>query len=159
MKVISGGQTGADQAGLKAAKVNEIVTGGWAPKGFITKSGCQTDLLKSFGLVDSGKDYKERTWMNVHDSNVTLRLAVDFETPGEKCTMNAINYYKTPWIDIDLLNPKPLIEVFELLILIQPSIINIAGNTQGTKGYDINTMAYDYLIGLFKDYKRRYIKD
>jgi hypothetical protein len=159
MKVISGGQTGADQGGLRAAKANKIETGGWAPKGFITKIGCQTSLLKMYGLVDSGKDYKTRTWMNVEDSNVTIRLAVDFKSPGERCTMNAINYYKRPWIDIDLLKPRPKIEVFEFLILVQPSIINIAGNTEHTMGYNIEQMTYEYLFNVFEDYKSRYVKE
>ncbi|HJT77421.1 MAG TPA: putative molybdenum carrier protein, partial [Gemmataceae bacterium] len=35
-RVISGGQTGADQAGLAAAKACGIPTGGWMPKGFLT---------------------------------------------------------------------------------------------------------------------------
>ena len=30
-----------------------------------------------------------------------MRLCVNFETPGELCTMAAINYYKKPWFDID----------------------------------------------------------
>ena len=38
-RVISGGQTGADQAGWRAAKASGIPTGGWMPKGFLTEDG------------------------------------------------------------------------------------------------------------------------
>jgi len=38
-KVISGGQTGADQAGLVAAARFAIPTGGWMPHGFETAEG------------------------------------------------------------------------------------------------------------------------
>jgi hypothetical protein len=36
-KVISGGQSGADLGGLRAAKVLGIQTGGSMPKGFLTR--------------------------------------------------------------------------------------------------------------------------
>jgi hypothetical protein len=35
-RVISGGQTGADQAGWRAARAAGIPTGGFMPKGFLT---------------------------------------------------------------------------------------------------------------------------
>ena len=38
-KIISGGQTGVDQAALRAAKACGIPTGGWAPKGWRTEDG------------------------------------------------------------------------------------------------------------------------
>ena len=39
IKIISGGQTGADQAALDAAVKYNIPHGGWIPKGRITESG------------------------------------------------------------------------------------------------------------------------
>ncbi len=32
-RILTGGQTGADQAALRAARAAGIATGGWAPKG------------------------------------------------------------------------------------------------------------------------------
>ena len=158
MKIISGGQTGADQAGLRVAKELGFKTGGWAPKGWKTSKGSQKGLLKSFNLKESDSNYKERTYKNVEYSNATIRLAVDFNTPGEKCTMNAINSFKAPWIDIDLLNPRPMSEVIEFLVLVKPSILNIAGNTQNTNDYDIYKMTCKYLKNILKEYKRIYLK-
>jgi len=37
--VVSGGQTGVDQAALRAARASGIATGGWAPKGWATEAG------------------------------------------------------------------------------------------------------------------------
>jgi Circularly permutated YpsA SLOG family len=37
--VVSGGQTGADQAGWRATEACGIPTGGWMPKGFLTEEG------------------------------------------------------------------------------------------------------------------------
>lgn len=158
MKIISGGQTGADFSGISLAKELGFETGGWAPKGWKTSNGPQQKLLESFGLIESENDYQGRTWENVRDSNATIRLAVDFDSPGEKCTMDAINYFKKPWIDINLLDPKSTQEVIEFLVLVKPSILNIAGNTQGKNGHDIARMTYFYLKKILKEYKRIYLK-
>jgi len=158
MKVISGGQTGADQAGLMVAKDLGIETSGWAPKEWKTSQGPQKKLLESYNLKESTEDYKGRTWENVRDSNATIRLAVNFDSPGEKCTMDAINYFKKPWIDIDLLNLKPIQEVIEFLVLVKPSILNIAGNTQNKDGHNIERMSYLYLKKVLSEYKRIYLK-
>lgn len=160
MKVISGGQTGADQAGLRAAQMNKMATGGFAPKGYITKDGPNIKLLKhQYGLVESKGSYKKRTWENVEKSNATIRLCVDFESFGEKCTLNAINHYKRPCLDIDLLNPKDIEDVIMFLIFVRPTILNIAGNTQDKLGYDIDKMTFEYLDKVFSTYRRRYLKD
>lgn len=37
-RVVSGGQTGADQGGLRAARVDGIPNGGWAPLGLLVES-------------------------------------------------------------------------------------------------------------------------
>jgi hypothetical protein len=158
MKIISGGQTGADLAGVSLAKDLGFKTGGWAPKDWKTSLGSQPKLLKSYNLKESEEGYKGRTWENVRDSNATIRLAVNFDTPGEKCTMDAINYFKKPWLDIDLLNPKSIREVIEFLVLVKPSTLNIAGNTQNTEGHDIARMTYLYLKKVLSEYKRVYLK-
>lgn len=50
-KVISGGQTGVDQAALRAAKAARIPTGGYAPKGWLTEDG-PAPWLADFGLIE-----------------------------------------------------------------------------------------------------------
>lgn len=158
MKIISGGQTGADQAGLAIAKDLGFETGGWAPKEWKTSKGPQQRLLESFNLKESDLGYRGRTHENVRDSNATIRLAVNFETPGELCTMQAINSCKKPWIDINLLDPRPEREIIEFLVMVKPSILNIAGNTQNTDGHNVERMTYYYLRNVLKEYKRIYIK-
>lgn len=158
MKIISGGQTGADQAGLSIAKDLGFETGGWAPKEWQTSKGSQKTFLESFNLKESDLGYRGRTYENVRDSNATIRLAVDFETAGEACTLQAINSCKKPWIDVDLLNPRPLKDIIEFLILVKPSTLNIAGNTQDTKGHNIERLTYYYLKDVLKEYKRIYLK-
>jgi len=49
--IVSGGQTGADQAGLRAAKAAGIETGGWAPHGWTTEKG-PAPWLADYGLAE-----------------------------------------------------------------------------------------------------------
>ena len=49
--MVSGGQTGADRAGLEAARSLGIQTGGWAPPGYQTSAGKDLSLA-SFGLKE-----------------------------------------------------------------------------------------------------------
>jgi len=64
-KIISGGQTGADRAGLDAGKFLKIPTGGYCPKGYLTENGYDLSL-KSYGLVETESGlYEERTLKNV----------------------------------------------------------------------------------------------
>lgn len=71
-RVISGGQTGADQAGLRAARTAGILTGGTAPKGWLTEDG-PAPWLADFGLVECDRaGYPARTERNVKDADGTL---------------------------------------------------------------------------------------
>jgi predicted Rossmann-fold nucleotide-binding protein len=66
-KIISGGQTGADQAALDAAIELGIPHGGWIPKGRLTEAG---PLPEKYNLTEMPtKDYLKRTKQNVADSD------------------------------------------------------------------------------------------
>jgi len=149
-KVVSGGQTGADQAGLKAAFDFGIITGGYAPKNFETSEGPNRQLLqKKYGLVEYGEGYGPRTVQNVKASDGTIRLAVDFQSPGEVLTLKAIEQYNKPWVDIHLDNPPEVIRLYSWIMEHNINILNIAGNTEGKLGKPIFKMTYDYLHELF----------
>jgi hypothetical protein len=64
--IICGGQTGADQAGLAAAKRLGIPTGGCTPRGWLTEDGPRPDLGAAYGLTQAdAAAYPERTERNV----------------------------------------------------------------------------------------------
>ena len=68
-KIISGGQTGADQAGLEWAIHHGAAHGGWCPKGRRSEDGL---ISLGYGLVETPKaNYLERTEWNVRDANAT----------------------------------------------------------------------------------------
>jgi hypothetical protein len=75
VKVISGGQTGVDQAALFAARKAGIETGGWAAKGWMTEKG-PAPWLASYGLVECPvPGYPARTRKNAEGVHATLILA------------------------------------------------------------------------------------
>ncbi len=151
MKIISGAQTGTDQAALDVAYIRGIPTGGYITKGARTSSGALSRgyILKMALVEMSSASYQVRTWKNVEESDGTLRLAINFKSLGERCTMNAIKHFNKPHFDVDLLDPCDVNEVEEWFRANNIKVLNIAGNTQWTEKMDIYKMAYEYLIKVF----------
>lgn len=95
--VFSGGQTGVDIAALVAAWEEGIPTGGWAPKGWETLRGPNPELGSLYGLREAPQPgYRFRTWLNVRDSSATLQIVRYPDSPGMRCTGQAIRQYQKP---------------------------------------------------------------
>lgn len=94
LKVVSGGQTGSDMAGLLAARIRGIETGGYIPKGFKTERGPRPSLAR-WGLVETkSSGYIDRTKMNVEHSDATMIVSQNFESKGTILTEEAVRQYK-----------------------------------------------------------------
>lgn len=102
IKIISGCQTGVDHAALDAALEMDYETGGFCPTSCKRQDGEHPEFIAKYGLIELGAGYKERTWKNVETADLTIRIASDFSSPGEKCTLNAIKHFNKPCYDIDL---------------------------------------------------------
>ena len=72
-KIVSGGQTGVDRAGLVAAMWFSIPTGGWVPCGRLAEDGVVPEGFYTLRECPSG-GFRERTRVNVLDSDATLIL-------------------------------------------------------------------------------------
>ena len=132
-KIVSGAQTGTDQGALKAAERYGIPTGGFVPKNCRTLDGNRPDLLIKYNLTETkSTGYRERTYFNVLESDGTIRFAHTFESPGERCTLNAIKQYKKPHFDIDIHNPPKYVEVIKWIVDNNIKILNVAGNSEKT---------------------------
>lgn len=139
-KVISGGQIGVDIAGLLAAYNVGIPTGGTAPKAWMTLKGPQERALRLYGLVECDeKGYPARTARNVRNSDATIRLAIDFGTPGEACTMRYIAKYKKLYLDVLILVDHnkneisyslPAAHIASWIIDHNINVLNVAGNAK-----------------------------
>jgi hypothetical protein len=88
-QVVSGGQTGADQAAWRAAAAFGIATAGWMPRGFLTEDGPRSEFATLFGAREMPTDsYRQRTEQNVRDSHGTVWFGKT-DTPGAKATLIA----------------------------------------------------------------------
>jgi len=145
-RVVSGGQTGVDIAALRAAKLLGVATGGWLPKGCLTLDGKRPEYIREYGMQEhASASYAARTYANVRDSDATLRIAVNFQSPGEICTLNAINKYDRLFGDVIVHRVHVLRESGILVIdrddvgyiaewVLQRNIrvLNVAGNSENT---------------------------
>lgn len=155
-KIISGGQTGADQAGLRAARKLGLATGGWVPKGCLTQDGPRLWLLTKYGCQEhSSKYYPPRTFANVRDSDATLRFAINFQSPGELCTLRALNLYHKPYLDINPLTPPSLTQIRHWLKTHKVEILNVSGNSKKTCSW-IGDFVFSYLVRLLKLHRRNH---
>jgi len=99
-KIISGGQTGADQAALDVAIQLGISHGGWIPKGRLTENGMLDDKyhLKEMETAN----YNKRTEQSVIDSDGTLIISHGKLTGGSEYTRDMVLGHGHPWLHIDL---------------------------------------------------------
>lgn len=148
-KVISGGQTGVDQAGLFAAADLNIATGGHAPKGWRTQKG-PAKWLEDYGLIEhSSPNYPPRTRLNVQSADLTIILG-DHTSPGCKLTRRYCHEHEKPYIIVNYFNDNDFVSCYRTLTEKLPDdlVVNIAGNREeSTPG--IEKKATKFLKRLF----------
>lgn len=99
-KIISGGQTGADVAGLDAAIKRGIPHGGWIPKGRLTEDG---PLPEKYHLQEMPTaSYPKRTEKNVMDSDGTVIFTHGKLTGGSLLTRKKALQHGRPVLHVDL---------------------------------------------------------
>ena len=73
VRLLSGGQTGADRAALDWAIGRCIAHGGWCPRGRRAEDGA---IAPRYQLIETpSRDYEQRTRWNVRDSDGTLIIS------------------------------------------------------------------------------------
>ena len=99
-KIISGGQTGADQAALDFAIEHDLPHGGWIPKGKITEDGIFPDKYHLDEMPTAS--YPKRTERNILDSDGTIIFSRGKLTGGSALTRKLAKQHERPWLHIDL---------------------------------------------------------
>jgi hypothetical protein len=134
MKIISGGQTGADQGGLDFALKHGWPCGGWCPPG----RRCETGRIPGrypVREVEAG-DYNERTRRNVQDADATLVITQQgFMEKGTGLTLAWCEQYGRPSFHYDishpgLILPEDLADLYEWLKNNRIDVLNVAGNRE-----------------------------
>jgi hypothetical protein len=140
VKVISGGQTGADRTALEVAKDLGLQTGGVVPKGWRTEAG-PDPTLATFGCTQhASPDYPPRTRRNVLDSDGTVWFGRT-NSRGYLCTRREAQEANRPF----LANPDSRI-LRNWLALWNIQVLNVAGNTQRENPH-IGAMVRMFLSG------------
>lgn len=130
-KVVSGGQTGVDQAGLRMASDKGLEVGGWCPKGGLDEDG--NNILDKYPLQEAGtKIPAERTKLNVRDSDGTLVIVPRWPIPeipdGTQLTIDEAEHLSKPLLVISLEHKHLAVETIQKwLDKYDIKVLNIAG--------------------------------
>ena len=147
-KIISGGQTGADQAGLFAAEDLGLETGGWMPLGCRTQAGPRPDLRLRFKMKESASAaYPPRTRFNVVESDGTIIFG-NSHSPGCALTIRICAELRRPFI----VNPL----VGEFMVWLDThniEVLNVAGNREETNPGIFNTTR-EFLVNSLRVLRR-----
>lgn len=148
-KVILGGQTGVDRAGLDAAMASGIPVGGFCPKGRKAEDGIIPDV---YPLEEMETDQCHvRTEQNVVESDGTLIINKGSLSQGTMLTFVYTVHHNKPSLTVQL-DAEQIIDPSHVVRWIHGqdiSILNVAGprETKFTDG--IYTEAYFYLQKVF----------
>lgn len=149
--IISGGQTGADQGALLAARELGIATAGTAPRGWLTDDGPQRTLLQDFGLKEcTERGYPARTKANVLKSDGTL-IVGPCRSGGSALTRKFANDYDKPLFHVAFTTVKDVqVEEFRYwLKRFRIGILNVAGNRE-SQSPGIGGFTTAFLIAVFR---------
>lgn len=130
-RIISGGQTGADQGGWLAAVDAGLATGGWMPLGYLTEAGPRPDFAALYAAREHASDkYPPRTYANAREADATVWFGRG-DSRGFACTEKAaLSAGKPLWaIQFGGIELPP--EAFADLIGRRGvEVLNVAGNRE-----------------------------
>ena len=100
-KIISGGQTGVDRGALDAALSLDFPCGGWCPEGRVAEDGV-IDARYPLQVL-AGGGYRQRTEMNVLDSDGTVLIFFDYLviSCGTEQTLSFCLQARKPYLLLD----------------------------------------------------------
>lgn len=129
MKIISGGQTGADRAALDVAIELGLDYGGFVPRGRKAEDGPIDE--KYDRLIElASPEYETRTQKNVIESDATLVLTVGPPTGGTAFTERCADHHRKPNLVVDLgvvKGEEAVVSIKEWLASLRPAVLNVAG--------------------------------
>lgn len=152
-KIISGGQTGVDQAALKAGLDLGYPVGGWCPPGRLCENGT---IPGEYPLKETEKDRSDlapdvprsrRTEFNVRYSDATLIFRPQGlnNDPGTEYNIRFAEIYNKPFLIIDPYAADIRSTITDWLTSKHIDTLNIAGPSE-KKLPGINKKVYEILL-------------
>jgi len=135
IKIISGGQTGVDQAALRAAKALGIETGGTMPLGWLTEDGPRPEFAELYGMVEShSPHYVVRTEANAASADMTIWHGPT-GSRGFHATQRAVHRAEKPFLLLPTMTDDAARTMAERLVWTRPAdksvlVLNIAGSRE-----------------------------
>jgi hypothetical protein len=131
-KIISGGQNGADRAGLDAALDLGLEHGGYCPAGRKAEDG----IISWKYVIEetSSKGYESRTKLNVKHSDATVVFTQGALTPGSALTLTEAKLIGKPWLHVDIDDVEGIVKFRRWLSLLFSdsglTVLNVAGSRE-----------------------------
>ena len=149
-RIVSGGQTGADRAGLDVAIRWNFPYGGWCPKGRKAEDGI---IGGQYQLVETpSASYLQRTEWNARDSDATVIFTIASTlTGGSKRTAEFAAKHRKPWIHLPRHSSSyesPALVLQQFVEENSVRVLNVAG-TRGSKEPEVWQFAYETLEAAF----------
>jgi len=158
IRIVSGGQTGADRGALDAARAAGVPIGGWVPRGRWAEDGpvpAAYDGLRETASADPA----ERTRRNVLDSDGTLIVSHGPPGGGTALTRSVAEALGKPclWLDLDVLSAEDAV-ARALAWMSRHAIetLNVAGPraSEDPRGYDSTRAVIGALLASFPPARR-----
>lgn len=131
IKIVSGGQTGADRGGLDAAIELNIPHGGFCPKGRKSEDGVIPEIYNLDETTSA--NYLVRTERNVGISDLTLIFIRGNLTGGSKKTQELCIKHSIPFIVINLNGDE---DIHNKLSMVKTKIIHGLDGSSSLKSFD-----------------------
>ena len=139
-KIVSGGQTGVDQAALCAARDCGLEIGGWCPPGRLSEDGVipakfpleETEQERSPDAPDVPRS--QRTEWNVRDADGTLVFGWSdcSASAGVDWTVECARRRQRPLLVCDLGDPEAKQKIDRWLAVNKITTLNVAGPSEAT---------------------------
>jgi len=148
-KIVSGGQTGVDRAGLDVALYLQIEQGGWCPRGRLAEDGRIPDKYE-LAETDSS-EYRFRTEQNVIDSGGTLILYSESMSGGTLLTRRVAKKHDRPCLAVDLSVNPDAAEVRNWIRKEKIETLNVAGPRESSCP-GVSDAAREFLLKVLDGY-------
>jgi hypothetical protein len=147
-KIVSGGQTGVDRAGLDAAMEAGIPVAGYCPKGRLAEDGI---IPAHYPLIELDRGGNSaRTEKNVVESEGTLILNVGKLSGGTRLTLECCKKHEKPCLVVQLDNDPVTGAVLRWVKEHAIRVLNIAGPRE-SKNPGLHDTALAFLRRLLKE--------
>lgn len=128
IRIITGGQTGADRGAMQAALDRGIPCGGWCPEGRKAEDG-SIPLIYPVRELPGG-DYAERTVRNALEADASCIVRFDTTDPGSKLATAACRREEKPYLYLEAHETEAETAAMELLEFVKANsvhVLNVSG--------------------------------